>query len=126
MKITNGAIVELIETMNKFQGVTGKLAYALAKNRRLLSEHLKDFEEVKSGLIKKYGTEDENGNIAVSPDSENYNAFLEEIVPVLNIAVDVDLFQLDKDEFELPYCENATMNDYSLIEAVFVKQENKE
>lgn len=123
MKITNGAIVELVETMNKFQGVTGKLAYALAKNRRLLGEHLKDFEEVKSGLIKKYGTEDENGNITVLPDSENYNAFLEEIVPVLNIAVDVDLFQLDKDEFELPYCENATMNDYSLIEAVFVKQE---
>lgn len=123
MKITNGAIVEVIEVINKFQGTTGKLAYAMARNRRVLSECMKDFEEVRNELIKKYGTADEDGSISINQDSENYQAFLEELVPILNLAVDVDLFQLDKDEFELPYCENATMNDYSLIEAIFVKQE---
>lgn len=125
MKITNGTIVELIEVINKFQDVTGKLAYAMAKNRRILSEHMKDFEEVRNELVKKYGSEDENGNIFINRDSENYQAFVDEIVPILNILVDVDLFQLDKDEFELPYCETATMNDYSLIEAVFVKQDKE-
>jgi hypothetical protein len=123
MKITNGTIVELIEVISKFQNVTGKLAYAMAKNRRILGEHMKDFEEVRNELINKYGETDENGNTFINQNSENYQAFVDEIVPILNILVDVDLFQLDKDEFELPYCENATMNDYSLIEAVFVKQE---
>ena len=73
MKITNGTIVELIEVINKFQDVTGKLAYAMAKNRLILGEHMKDFEEVRNNLIKKYGTEDENGNVSINQDSENYS-----------------------------------------------------
>ena len=50
-------------------------------------------------------------------------AFYKELIPVSNMVVDVDLYQIDKANFDLPYCETATPQQYALIEECLVKPE---
>lgn len=121
MKITNGAILELISAIQKFGNADGKLGYVMARALRILSAEIKDYDEKRVELIQKYGTKDEEGNYSISPeDEENYKTFLEELVPILNYAIEVNIPQIDEEEFELPYSPIATVADYSMIEQIFV------
>ena len=127
MKITNGAILEVITAIQKFANTDGKLGYVMARALRILTAEIKDYEEKRIILIQKYGTKSKDGeNYTIEPDTENYEKFIDEIIPILNYAIDVNIPQIEEEEFDLPYSPDATVADYNLIEQVFVKRKDRE
>lgn len=128
IKMTNGNLMDIFKTMNKFAECTGKLAYALSKTRRQMAKYVAAFETKRDELIMKYGTADDAGNIKVEAGTQEYQDFLNEIIPVTQEIVEVDVFQITKEEFDEAnyYCKEANVRDYEMLEALFVKNEEVE
>lgn len=124
MKITNGAIVEVIKAIQKFPNADGKLGYVMARTLRILSAEIKDYDEKRIELIQKYGEENGDG-YEVIPGTENYKKFLDELIPIMNYSIDVNIPQIEEEEFDLPYSPDATVADYNLIEQIFVKSKDE-
>lgn len=123
MKLTNLAIINILNCFSKFPLATGKAGYAIARNKRLLSNELKDFEEARNALLQKYGTKTKDGNYTIDPNkSENAEIFNKEISEVLGIEIDIEPWQVFRDEWEIPYSDSASVNDYDLLETFLVKE----
>lgn len=127
MKMTNGLIDALLTALNKQEfiaGATGKTGYAIYRNIRILTEENKDYTKMIEDILKKHGKKNENGGYYIDQnDTKAIEAFYKELAPVSNMVVDVNLYQIDRDDFDLPYCESATPQQYALIEEFFVKPE---
>jgi len=80
VKLTNGDIWGSQEPLRKLieQRFPVMVSYKLAKLVMKLNEQFKVIEEVRTGLIKKYGEADEKGNTQVKQDGENFPKFVEE------------------------------------------------
>lgn len=130
MKMTNGLIDALLTALNQkefISGSTGKTGYAIYRNIRILTEENKDYAKTIEEIIKKYGKQNENGDYYIDQnDKDAIDAFYKDLVPVSNMVVDVNLYQIDKNDFDLPYCETATPQQYALIEECLVKPEENE
>lgn len=127
MKISNAIINAALEAMNQPEFVNetkGQTGYALYRNIRILSNEIQDYQKLLRSAIEKYGKENEDGSYSVDPsDHDNFLKFTEEMTPIAALEVDVDVYQIDGKDFELPYCKTATPAQYSLIEELIVKKE---
>lgn len=127
MKMTNGMMKVLFDTMNQqgfMDNATGATGYALYRNIRILSDELKDYNKVIDDAIKKYGKKDDAMGYVIRPDdTKAIEKFTKEITPIAELEVDVDLYQIPMEAFELPYCETATPSHYAMIEEFLVKHE---
>lgn len=125
MKMTNGLIDALLTALSQkefINGATKQTGYAIYRNLRILTEENKDYTKMIGELLKKYGKENENGGYYIDQDDKDaMDAFYKELVPISNMIVDVNLYQIDKKDFDLPYCETATPQQYALIEECLVK-----
>lgn len=80
------------------------IGYVAARNYRILTESLTEFNDFKEELIRKYGTpdKDEEGNelssISVNPQSKEFEQFIDELEPFANIEHEVDLMFLKYDK----------------------------
>lgn len=130
MKITNGIMKYLLNTLNQpgfVDGATGPTGYAIYRNLRILQNEIKDYDKVIEDALKEYGVESENGRYYIDEkDSEAIKKFTEKVDPVSNLEVDIDLYQIPRDEFVMPYCSTVTPGQYALIEEMFVRPEKKE
>ena len=128
MKMNNATLMELINVLNKFNECDGKLSYAIHKTKRKMMAEFEDFESVRNQLILKYGTEDENGNYTIQQGTDAYKKYLDEIIPVSQDVVDIDVYQITQEEFDNSnyYNEKATTRDYDVLESLFVKREELE
>lgn len=128
IKFSNASLLELVQVINKFSDCTGKLAYVLNKSKRRMLEEAEDFDKVREGLIRKYGEEDENGNIGIKPGTNAYKDFLNEIIPISQEIVEIDVLQLTKEEYDKCdfYSDDVTLRDYELIESIFIASDKKE
>ena len=70
-------LLNILTTMLQTKGIVG---FKIARNYRMISDELKEYNDKKMELFKKYGRE-ENGQIIIDKDSENYPLFLQEIQP---------------------------------------------
>ena len=70
-------LLNILTTMLQTKGIVG---FKIARNYRMISDELKEYNDKKMELFKKYGRE-ENGQIIIDKDSENYPLFLQEIEP---------------------------------------------
>lgn len=70
-------IALMLSTMLQVKGIVG---FKIARNYRMISDELKEYNDKKMELFKKYGRE-ENGQLIIDKDSENYPLFLQEIEP---------------------------------------------
>lgn len=124
MKLTNGTILDIINTLSKFKNQSGLMGYMIAKNLRMLRAEIADCEKFKDELVDKYGKENEDGAKYISEENpETLQKFLNEFLPVLNCEVDINFYQMDKDKFNFDYEEEATVKDYEVLEAVLCKAE---
>ena len=80
MKLKNGEVFAAREPLQNLMSVKlpVKASYNVAKLANKLNEQLKVIDDVRNGLIKKYG-EEKDGQIIVAQDSENFVKFAEEI-----------------------------------------------
>ena len=124
MKIKNGYMSDVMESLMKFQEQTGKTGYAIMRNIRILQPNLEDFEKVRLNLFKKYGTTNDDGNnYSVSKESENYDEFIKEYEELLNIEADIELYQIDASDVKLQCADNASVKDYMIVSQLISKAE---
>lgn len=93
MKLLNGEIFNAREPLQTLMGkeLPVKVAYGLAKMANKLNEQFKVIEDVRMGLIRKYGEADKENpqQIAVKLESENYPKFVAEVTELMNQEVEV-------------------------------------
>lgn len=128
MKMTNKAMLDIIDVLNHFGDATGKIGYAVMKNRKRIAKELEDYEEQRVALVKKYGetVTDENGRetTRVAEGSENYKKFVSELAEILNLDVDVDIYTLPKSDLEeIPCVNSARAVDYEILENLLSEKE---
>lgn len=130
MKITNGIMKYLLNTLNQagfVEGATGPTGYAIYRNIRILQDEIKDYDKVVDEALHKYGKQSENGGYYIEQsDVEAIQKFSEEVDPVAAIELDVDLYQIAREDFIMPYCATATPAQYALIEEFFILPEKEE
>lgn len=100
---------ELKTMLNGLKAVlkhNGKVGYAAARNTRLIRDALTEYTEEERKLILKYGKKekDENGNetggARLSIESREFNKFLEELEPYLEIEHEVNIMQVEAADLE--------------------------
>ena len=91
MKVLNGQIFQAKEPLQKLsqEKLPVKTSWGLAKLTIKLNDQWKAIDEVRNGLIKKYGTADDKGNISVKQDSENWTKFVEEFSELMMQEVEI-------------------------------------
>ena len=76
---------------------TGKLGFAIAKNRRKLESELREYIIKRDGLVRKYGTQKENDNYFIP--QEKLSDFLKELTEFDTMEFDIEIQQVDEDTF---------------------------
>lgn len=80
MKLTNGEIFVVREPLLKLLGMQlpVKTSFQIAKLANKLNEQLKVIEDVRNGLVRKYGKEnlEKRGQLSVNPEDEGYPKFV--------------------------------------------------
>lgn len=128
IKMTNLALNSVMEILVKFVNVTGKLGYAISVTNDDIKNKIKPFYAERDKLIKKYGTDDGDGNYSVKQDSDEYIAFARELTDVLDMTTEIDFYQISSDEFYASdyYVDNASARDYDIIKTLFIKSDIEE
>lgn len=130
IKFNNNILSIIFEKLNKFTSISGKLGYAISKTKKQMAQQLEPFEEERRKLFEKYGTQDkESHQLKIEIDTENYKKFIDQITPILQIEVEIDVFQLTREDFEkheemfdIP---EATVEDFDLLQELFIKKQDK-
>lgn len=61
-----------------------KTAYGLAKLARRVGEQYSLIDQVRTGIIRQYGTTGENGQVSIQPDSEHWGEFVAAFNEMMN------------------------------------------
>lgn len=101
-KYKNRELDAMNTSLDGYLDKTGKLGYAIARNKRILSENLTEFSCARRGLVEKYGVREYDGDgnlnsITVAESAPEYPKFVEEITPILETEIDVDVFKVSSD-----------------------------
>ena len=123
MKTNIDTALVLLNTLSKpgMTDVEGILGYAIYKNLRILQNECEDFNKMRDNLIKKYGAEKDGTYSIDTKDEKAYTSFIKEIEPLLKIEIEINFFQVDRDEFDKLYCSGLSTKDYLLLEKILVK-----
>lgn len=94
MKLTLGEIRPMVMTLPKVmkERLPTKTAYWFARTLRELTEHMKDFEEARRGLLERYAKKDKKGKFVVVNgvyDVKNRKAFDKEFLELSNQEVEI-------------------------------------
>lgn len=96
MKLTNEQMFNSIVVLQNLRE-TGRLGYAIARNRRKLIDESKEYMDIREEILKKYGNENGEGQYYIP--KEKTADFSNEISEYSGIEHDVDVFQVSEDEF---------------------------
>jgi len=91
MKITNEQIYTAKEPLQRLstEKLPVKTSWQLAKLAVKLNEPFKAIEEVRTGLIRQYGTPNENGVPSIKPDNPNWEKFISEFNELMSQEVEL-------------------------------------
>jgi len=96
MKLKNrDALVSILVLKNTKE--TGKLGFAIAKNARKLSEELVEYNNIRDGLLEKYGKDDGYGEFTLTKD--NLARLNEELEQYSEIEIDFEPMTVDEETF---------------------------
>ena len=125
MQIVTGDLKLLAEAIDQVTAdksasfkVSGKVRYAAAKNYRILSNHVDDFEKARVALILSLS----NGKTKIEQGDENYDKFVAEFTAMSKGITEVEnilpfkLAELDLDNNPIPTDALALLIEYNLID----------
>ena len=112
MKLTNGDIFGSQEPLKKLieQKFPVMVSYKLAKLVKKLDEQFKVIEEVRMGLIKKYGETDDKGQTQVKPEGENFPKFVAEFNELMSQEVEIVVEKVKLPEKVAATCDKCNHN----------------
>ena len=106
MKITTREALEahaVIPTVSQKKPPV-KVGYALQRNLRRLREVAEDAEDQRQALVKQYGKEQKDGQVAVlMTDRESYEAYMSEWKSILAAQVDIEMHSVKLSEVKEPF-----------------------
>lgn len=97
-KYTNFKMEKMLRDLKPVLQYRGKAGYAAARNTRILCDTLTEFFQFRDDLIRKYGVEDGNGRIVITPENEKFYVFNEKLNKIGEIEHEVNLMSLKYDE----------------------------
>jgi hypothetical protein len=112
MKVTNGIIYAAREPLQSIlsEKFPVKTSYGLVKLATKLSEQFKIIEDVRNGLIKKYGKEKANKQFTVEQESEEFPKFVDEFNELMAQEVEVDITKVKLPEKVAATCDKCHHN----------------
>lgn len=96
-RLKNSQMVIMLKNLQPILAQRNKIGYIAARNYRILSDSLTEYENFKRELIEKYGEPDkdengaETGAVCIKFDSPNFKMFCDEMAPFNEIEHEVDL-----------------------------------
>ena len=103
MKIQNGDIWMSNEPLTKLlkQKFPVKTSYALVQLAHKLTEQLEIINQVRLGLVEKYGEKGEGGQTIVKEDGPNWQKFTEEFDELMSQEVEIEFEKVKLPDFEI-------------------------
>lgn len=95
--LKNCQMVGMLHQLEPVLSQRNRLGYAAARNFRILSDALTEYNRFKMELVEKYGEPDraEDGTelptVSIKVGSQSFKSFCDEMVPYNNIEHEVDL-----------------------------------
>jgi len=91
LKVENGVVFNANEPLGALLKLEWpvKVSYELAKLASKLSTQFDVIEQVRQGLVRRYGTEDGNGQYSVSDTSQQYEQFVAEYKELMGQEVEI-------------------------------------
>lgn len=96
MKLTNAQMFDSLLVLNQVEE-KGVLGFAIAQNRRKLSEELKEYAQKRDELLKEYGTDEGDGRFTIT--TEKVPAFSAALRPFAEMTADVNVRQVSEEVF---------------------------
>lgn len=94
--LSNARMAKAIETLGSLSE-TGKLGYAVARNRRRLTEAATEYIKMRDELIEKYGTHKQGAEFSLTIEAQNrINSEMKEYAAIEH---DVDIMTVDERTF---------------------------
>lgn len=96
-KMKNSQMVELLHRLEPLLSHRDKIGYIAARNYRILSNCLIEYDAFKRSLVEKYGEPDKNeagvelGTISIKIDSPNFKMFCDEMAPFNEMEHEVEI-----------------------------------
>tara|TARA_Y100001937_G_C6920386_1_gene241489 strand:+ start:102 stop:506 length:405 start_codon:yes stop_codon:yes gene_type:complete len=82
----------LKNAIDKNGGANAKLSYKVARFSQKISNVLSTVQEQRGELVKKYGSEDKDGNVSIDQkDEKNMKAFMKEFNDMLMVEEEVEV-----------------------------------
>ena len=116
MKLTNAQMFESLLVLNQAEE-TGVLGFAIAQNRRKLTEELKEYAIKRDELLREYGTEAGEGKFTLEPEA--VVAFSAALRPYAEMTADVAVRQVSEEVF----CSGSLTSSQMLALDWMVKEE---
>ncbi|MCD8322387.1 MAG: hypothetical protein LUC89_05825 [Oscillospiraceae bacterium] len=95
MKMTNAQMTDALDVLSRAEE-TGKLGYAIARNRRKLADAAKEYTDIRDKLLTEYGEPLDDGKVLIPTEKvaafqaglDDY-AGIEHEVDIMTVALDV-------------------------------------
>lgn len=116
--MTNEEIIIRRDLLSRLSEVRGKFGWYIYRNSKILTEASAEAVRIRDDAIRKYGKDD-----SISPDSENWDKYLAEVTPVMQIEQDVALVRMPRAEFdELAKDAGLSAVELSILDATIVEE----
>ena len=117
MKLKNGEIFGAAQPLSKLmdEKFPVKVSLGLAKLVNKLNVELKAIEEVRQGLVKRYGKE-VNGQLRVDQEGENFQKFISELNELFDQEVEVVFEKVKLPEKVAATCDKCSHNMDKMLE----------
>ncbi len=89
-------MAEMLQQLQPLLSHRDMIGYVVARNFRVLSNSLTEYETIRRGLIEKYGTEEidpKTGQpvVSIKIDSPNFKQFCDELAPFNEMEHEIEL-----------------------------------
>lgn len=110
MKLTNAQMFNALEVMASAEE-KGMLGYAIMRNRKKLTDELREYSAKRDELLAEYGEAEGDGRYNIK--GENVAKFYEALRPFDELTVDVPVMQVSAEVF---YSGNLTSREMYVLE----------
>ena len=96
MLLTNGEIFQGAQALAKLSAMEFpvKTSYGILRVMRQIKDQADVINETREGLIKRYGTPRDDGQIEIKPKDDNWEPFVAELNELMNFEVDLDVYPI--------------------------------
>lgn len=96
--MTNAQMLAALEVLAGAAQETGKLGYAIARNRRKITDAVTEYSRIRDELVTRYGMDNHDGTYQIA-SVDALKAIQDGLAPYADIAHDVEIMTVSPDDF---------------------------